>query len=58
MNKEESKVDRCGFLSNMALIGTSGALGAASFLTACTGGENETWRANRPTRGKIAHGMR
>ena len=39
--KNQSTVSRRAFLSNAAIIGASGTLGAGSLLTACSGGDNE-----------------
>ena len=41
MNKNQSTVSRRTFLSNAAIIGASGTLGAGSLFTACSGGNNE-----------------
>ena len=41
MTKNQSTVSRRAFLSNAAVIGASGTLGAGSLLTACSGGNKE-----------------
>jgi len=41
MSKNQSKVSRRAFLSNAAVIGASGTLGAGGLLAACTGGNSE-----------------
>jgi predicted dehydrogenase len=41
MNQKPSTVSRRAFLSNAAIIGASGTLGAGSLLTACSGGSKE-----------------
>ena len=41
MTKKQSTVSRRAFLSNAAIIGAAGTLGAGSLLTSCTGGNNE-----------------
>ena len=38
MSKEQSTVSRRAFLTNAAIVGASGTLGAAGLLTSCTGG--------------------
>ncbi len=40
MTKKQSTVSRRSFLSNAAIIGASGTLGAGSLFTACSGGGN------------------
>jgi len=41
MTKKQSTVSRRAFLSNAAIIGASGTLGAGSLFASCTGGNNE-----------------
>jgi len=41
MDKNQSKVSRRAFLSNAAVIGASGTLGAGTLLSACTGSNSE-----------------
>ena len=41
MNQKRSTVSRRAFLSNAAIIGASGTMGAGGLLTACSGGSNE-----------------
>ena len=41
MTKKQTTVSRRAFLSNAAVIGASGTLGAGSLLAACSGGNNE-----------------
>jgi len=41
MKKKETKLSRRAFLSNAAIIGASGSLGAGSLLTSCAGRNNE-----------------
>ena len=41
MSNNQSTVSRRSFLSNAAIIGASGTLGAGSLLTACSGGSKE-----------------
>ena len=49
MTKKQSTVSRRAFLSNAAIIGASGTIGAGSLLTACSGGNKEdTYTPLRP----------
>ena len=41
MTKKQTTVDRRAFLTNAAIIGASGTLGAGSLLTSCMGGSKE-----------------
>jgi predicted dehydrogenase len=48
MSQKQSTVSRRTFLSNAAVIGASGTLGAGSLFTSCSGGNNEKLTPLRP----------